>query len=311
MTGAAGFIGSHLCHELAGRGDSVDAVDVFTDYYDPALKRRNAEAFAGHDAVRLIEQDLAVADLDELFDGADAVIHLAGQPGVRLSWAQHFDVYVERNIIVSQRVLEAARRTHLPRLVLASSSSVYGNAPAYPTSEESPTRPFSPYGVTKLAMEHLAWSYADNWGVPVVALRYFTVYGPRQRPDMGMNRFIARVAAGEPIQVYGDGEQIRDFTYVSDVVAATIAAALLDVVTPTVLNIAGGSSTTVSNVLRLIGEHVGAEVLIEHVEEQPGDVRVTGGVIDRATRMLGWRPTVTLEEGLKRQVAHQLATIGS
>ena len=160
-------------------------------------------------------------------------------------------------------------------------------------------------------MEHLAWSYADNWDVPVVALRYFTVYGPRQRPDMGMNRFIASVAAGRPIQVYGDGEQIRDFTYVTDVVAATIGAATADVATPTVLNVAGGSSTTVSNVLRLIGEHVGAEVLTEHVAEQPGDVRVTGGVIERAVRTLGWQPTVPLEEGLKRQVEQQLTATES
>jgi nucleoside-diphosphate-sugar epimerase len=229
---------------------------------------------------------------------------------VRLSWSDGFDRYVERNVLASQRVLESVRRTAAPRLVLASSSSVYGNAAVYPTTEESPTRPFSPYGVTKLAMEELAWSYVDNWQVPVVALRYFTVYGPAQRPDMGMHRFIAHAAAGEPLPVYGDGEQVRDFTYVSDVARATIAAATVDLPPGTLLNVAGGSSTTVNSVLGLVSECVGREIVRHRMPEQPGDVRATGGTIDRARRLLHWAPEMPLAEGVKRQVVHQLGPSG-
>jgi nucleoside-diphosphate-sugar epimerase len=192
-------------------------------------------------------------------------------------------------------------------VVLASSSSVYGNAPVYPTTEDSPTRPFSPYGMTKRAMEDLAGAYVANWGLPVVVLRYFTVYGPAQRPDMGMHRFIAHIAAGEPVPVYGDGEQIRDFTYVSDVARATLAASTADLEAGTLLNVAGGSSSTVNTVLRLVSECVGCEAVPHHLPEQPGDVRTTGGTIDRARRLLGWEPEVPLAEGIKRQVAYQLA----
>ena len=306
VTGSAGFIGGHVCTELLERGHDVVGIDAFTDYYDPSLKRANADWLAARPGYHGIELDLAKGELDEFIDGADAVIHLAGQPGVRLSWADSFHVYVERNITASQRLLEAARRTAVPRLVLASSSSVYGNAPAYPTTEDSPTRPFSPYGVTKLAMEHLARAYAENWGVPVVVLRYFTVYGPAQRPDMGMHKFISQAAAGEPVVVYGDGEQVRDFTYVSDVAAATIAAATAEVPAASVFNVAGGSSSTVNNVLRLVSENVGNDVISRQAPEQPGDVRITGGAIDHARRLLNWEPAVPLEEGIKRQVVHQL-----
>lgn len=306
VTGSAGFIGRHVCAELLERGHDVVGIDAFTDYYDTSLKRANAHWLAMRPGYHGVELDLATDGLEGVFEDADAVIHLAGQPGVRLSWADYFHVYVERNITASQRVLETTRRTGVPRLVLASSSSVYGNAPEYPTTEDSPTRPFSPYGVTKLSMEQLAWTYAENWGVPVVVLRYFTVYGPSQRPDMGMHRFIARMAAGEPVVVYGDGEQVRDFTYVADAAAATVAAATSDVPMGSVINVAGGSSSTVNNVLRLVAESVGREVATRREPEQPGDVRITGGAIDRARRILRWEPAVPLEEGIKRQVVHQL-----
>jgi len=308
VTGAAGFIGSHVCDELLERGHDVVGIDAYTDYYDVAMKRRNTADLSRHRSFRAVEHDLRVSGLVELLDGADVVVHLAGQPGVRLSWADHFHIYVERNITASQRLLEAARHAGVPRLVLASSSSVYGNATAYPTSEESATRPFSPYGVTKLAMENLAWSYAENWQLPVVILRYFTVYGPRQRPDMGMHRFITNAAQGEPLVVYGDGEQIRDFTYVSDAAMATIAASTADLAPSTVLNVAGGASATVNEVLRLVSEHVGKDLLVHRMPEQPGDVRITGGAIDRARRLLDWEPAVPLEEGIKRQVVHRVGT---
>lgn len=306
VTGAAGFIGRHVCSELLQDGHEVVGVDAFTDYYDPSVKRANAAWLERYDRYRGVELDLVTGAVDELFDGAAAIIHLAGQPGVRLSWADGFQRYVERNITASQRVLESARRAGVPRLVLASSSSVYGNASSYPTTEDSPTRPFSPYGVTKLAMEELAGAYVENWRLPVVALRYFTVYGPAQRPDMGMHRFIAHAASGTPVPVYGDGQQVRDFTYVSDVARATIAAATADLGPGTVLNVSGGSSTTVNGVLQLVSECVGREIVRRQMPEQPGDVRATGGAIDRARRLLRWEPEMPLPEGVKRQVVHQL-----
>jgi UDP-glucuronate 4-epimerase len=306
VTGSAGFIGRHLVGALLAGGNDVVGVDSYTDYYDPARKRANTAALAEHDRFTALERDLVVDPVDDLVDGVDAVVHLAGQPGVRLSWAAGFGVYVDRNVNASQRLLEAAHRTRVPRLVLASSSSVYGNADTYPVTEESPTRPFSPYGVTKLAMEHLAGAYVENWSVPAVMLRYFTVYGPAQRPDMAMHRFIERAAAGEPVPVYGDGKQVRDFTYVGDVAAATVAASTADLAPGTVLNIAGGSSATVEDVLALVGDAVGREVVVERLAPQPGDVRVTGGAIDRARRLLGWAPEVSLESGIARQAAHHL-----
>jgi UDP-glucuronate 4-epimerase len=307
VTGSAGFIGRHVCTALLAEGHEVVGVDAYTDYYDPVRKRANTAWLSSRDQFTPVELDLVTEPLDDLIEGCAAVIHLAGQPGVRLSWAEGFDTYVDRNVNASQRLLESARRTRVPRLVFASSSSVYGNAATYPVSEDSPTRPFSPYGVTKLAMEHLAGAYVENWQVPVVMLRYFTVYGPAQRPDMAMHRFIDRVAAGEPVPVYGDGRQVRDFTYVGDVATATTAAACEDLAPGTVMNIAGGSSATVTDVLALVGDSVGRPVVVDRLPPQPGDVRTTGATIERACRLLGWAPEVTLEAGVAKQVAHQLA----
>ncbi|HEU0170735.1 MAG TPA: NAD-dependent epimerase/dehydratase family protein [Acidimicrobiales bacterium] len=306
MTGAAGFIGRHLSSGFLAGGHEVVGVDSYTDYYDPARKRANAAWLAAHDGFTEVERDLVTDPIDEILDGADAVVHLAGQPGVRLSWADGFGTYVDRNVGASQRLLEAARRTRVPRLVLASSSSVYGNAADCPVSEDAPTRPFSPYGVTKLAMEHLAGAYVENWKLPVVMLRYFTVYGPAQRPDMAMHRFIERVGAGEPVPVYGDGQQVRDFTYVGDAAAATVAAADTDLAPGTVLNVAGGSSATINDVLDLVSRCVGREVVVDRLPPQPGDVRVTGGAIDRARALLRWAPEVSLDDGVSHQVAHQV-----
>jgi nucleoside-diphosphate-sugar epimerase len=310
VTGSAGFVGSHVCDALLARGDEVDGVDAFTDYYDPAVKRANTASLARHEGFRGFELDLARVDLDRVLDGvltgADAVIHLAAQPGVRLSWSEGFALYVERNISASQRLLEAARRTRVPRLVLASSSSVYGNPTGRPITEDAPTRPFSPYGVTKLAVEQLAAAYGANWGVSTVVLRYFTLYGPGQRPDMALHRFIGAVAAGRPVTVYGDGEQVRDFTYVSDAAAATLAAIDADVAPASVFNVAGGSPATVNDLLRQVSEHVGRPPITRHLAAQAGDVRATHGSIARARRELGWQPEVSLDDGVKRQVVHQL-----
>jgi UDP-glucuronate 4-epimerase len=306
VTGSAGFVGAHVCEALLERGHEVDGLDAFTDYYDPSIKRANAARLGRHHGFQGLELDLARSDLDDIVAGADAVIHLAAQPGVRLSWSKGFAVYVERNISASQRLLEAARRTRVPRLVLASSSSVYGNATEPPIGENAPTRPFSPYGVTKLAVEHLAYAYGANWGLSTVVLRYFTVYGPGQRPDMALHRFIAAVAAGRPVPVYGDGEQVRDFTYVSDAAAATVAAVEADVAPAAVFNVAGGSPTTVNDILSLVSEHVGRPLIPRHLPAQAGDVRATHGAVDRARAALGWQPEVSLDDGVKLQVAHQL-----
>lgn len=311
VTGSAGFIGRHVCAELLEGGHAVLGVDAFTDNYDPAIKRASAAWLGSFPGFRALDLDIERADLNSIFDGCDVIIHLAGQPGVRLSWANDFDVYVQRNITASQRVFEAALRTAVGRIVLASSSSVYGNASGYPTNEDSPTRPFSPYGVTKLAMEQLASAYAENWGLPVVVLRYFTVYGPGQRPDMAIHRFIEHAATGKPVTVYGDGEQIRDFTYVADVASATVAAANADVPAASVYNIAGGSSATINRVVQLVSQNVGRELLKRYAPAEPGDVRITGGSIDRAREKLAWEPAVPLDEGIKRQVAHQLGENGN
>jgi UDP-glucuronate 4-epimerase len=305
VTGSAGFIGHQLCQTLLEQGCAVDGVDAFTDNYNPVLKRTNAAQSLRRERYRGLELDLATAPIDDVLAGADAVVHLAGQPGVRRSWAD-FSIYVERNVSASQYLLEAARRTRVPRVVLASSSSVYGDPAELPTPEDAPTNPLSPYGVTKLAMEHLASAYAATWGLPVVILRFFTVYGPGQRPDMSLHRFIAAVAAGEPVMVYGDGTQVRDFTYISDAVEAAIAAALADVAPGSVLNVAGGSPATVLDALRIVSEHVRRPARVRHLPEQPGDVRLTSGSIERARRVLGWRPQVGLDEGIKQQVVHQL-----
>jgi len=306
VTGCAGFIGSHLSEALLAAGHEVVGIDSITDYYDVGIKRASLKLLGEQASFTFVEADMCTADLAELLDGASVVYHLAGQPGVRLSWSEQFPDYVGRNVIATQRLLEAARRNPPDRVVFASSSSVYGNAAQYPTTEEALPQPHSPYGVTKLAAEHLCGLYAANWGVPTVALRYFTVYGPRQRPDMGLNRFIQAVRRGDPVPLFGDGEQIRDFTFVSDVVAANIAAGAADVAPGTVVNIAGGEPVTVNQLLGLLESAAGTSVAVERLPEQAGDTRQTGGAIDRASQLLGWSPQVDVAAGVAAQYAWQV-----
>lgn len=303
VTGAAGFVGSHLAERLVEAGWSVRGVDCFTDYYDPALKQSNISAVMQRSEFTLVEADLLTADLEPLLDGVEVVFHLAGQPGVRLSWAQGFRTYNELNVNVTQRLLEAVRDTPLHRFVYASSSSIYGQATVAPTPEDHSTRPFSPYGVTKLAGELLCTAYAANFGVPTACPRYFTVYGPRQRPDMALNRMIGGALRGDAFPLFGTGEQIRDFTFVGDVVEATYLSAVADLAPGTVLNVAGGSSTRLIDLVELVGDALGEAVRIDWRPAEAGDVFRTGGSIERAGALLGWSPKVSLAEGVRQQVA--------
>jgi nucleoside-diphosphate-sugar epimerase len=302
VTGAAGFVGSHLCEALTARGDTVTGVDCFTGYYDIGQKRANADAVRASGA-ELVELDLRTGDARALLEGADVVYHQAGQPGVRLSWSTGFAAYVEHNVLVTQRLLEAARDARLARFVYASSSSVYGNQPRYPTRETDLPAPHSPYGVTKLAAEHLCGLYAANWGVPTVSLRYFTVFGPRQRPDMAIHRLCEAALGHGTFPRYGDGMQVREFTFVADVVAANIAAADREVTPGTFLNVAGGAEIRLCDLIEVVGELAGRAVPVEVNDPMPGDSRRNGGAIDRARDLLEWAPAVSLRDGITAQLA--------
>jgi len=311
VTGAAGFVGSNLARQLLRDGHEVVGIDVLTDYYEVSIKRGNLASIPAT-GFTFVEADLNTVDLTALLADVDWIFHQAGQPGVRMSWGQDFAIYVRQNIEATQRLLEAAKDApNLKRLVYASSSSIYGNAERYPTSEEDRPQPVSPYGVTKLAAEHLCSLYASNFGVPTVSLRYFTVYGPGQRTDMAFTRFVRAAVLDELISIYGTGEQIRDFTFVDDVVAANIAAASTDAVPPgTVLNVAGGSNVSVLDTLRILSDLNGKPLRVEHTESVKGDVFRTGGDTTKITGLLGWTPTVTIEEGLARHLAWARETFG-
>ncbi len=310
ITGAAGFIGSHLSERLLGEGVEVRGVDRLSSYYDPALKRANLEALERLPGFEALEGDLNELDPTELLAGVDVVFHLAGQPGVRVSWGSEFRVYLDDNVLSTQRLLEAARMVDLERFVLASSSSIYGDAESFPTREDATPAPVSPYGVTKLAAEHLCRLYAANFGVPAVALRYFTIFGPRQRPDMAFQRFLNAALDGEPIEVFGDGLQERDFTYVADAVAATVAAGERGRA-GAVYNIAGGNSATVLDVIAAIAELLGSPPSVEHRGAIAGDARKTGASVELAAEELGYAPTVSLVEGLGRQLEQVKAARGA
>lgn len=301
VTGAAGFIGSHLAEALLAAGHEVVAVDCLTDYYDPALKEENAR---GLDLLRL---DLAEEELD--LQGVDGVFHLAGQPGVRASFGPDFRLYVRHNLVATQRVAEAAAAGGV-RLLFASSSSVYGEAERYPTPEEVSPRPVSPYGVTKLACEHLLAAYAAGRGLDWVCLRYFTVFGPRQRPDMAFARLLAALARGVPFDVYGDGRQSRGFTYVADAVAATVAA-MERAPAGAVYNVGGGVEATLLEAVAAAERAAGRALQVRFLPPAPGDVRRTAADTSRIRRELGWAPTVSLEEGLAAQWQWASARVGA
>lgn len=301
ITGAAGFIGSHLAEACLARGWDVTAIDSLTTYYSPTDKVRNSEAFASHPNCLYLEQDLLDVDLESLVRDVQVVYHLAAQAGVRASWGQGFDTYTQLNVTVLQRLLEASRNaTNLSKFVFASSSSVYGDAEALPTSEDQILRPISPYGATKALGEHLCYLYFRAFGLPTVALRYFSVFGPRQRPDMGFHRLIEAGISGAAFPLYGDGTQTRDFTYVSDIVNATLSAAER-APDGAVLNIGGGARISMIDAIDIIKQSFPA-LRIDQLASGRGDARDTGADIARAEALIGYKPEFTVKTGLEQQM---------
>jgi UDP-glucuronate 4-epimerase len=301
VTGAAGFVGSSLVERALRDGHSVVGIDALTDYYDVALKETNLQRIASANFT-LVREDINNVDLSALFDGVDVVFHQAGQPGVRKSWGKDFATYTTQNILATQKLLEQAKKSpELKRFVYASSSSIYGNAASYPTLETDRPEPISPYGVSKLAAEHLCTLYGKNFGVPTTSLRYFTVFGPRQRPDMAFTRFLQAALNGTEITVFGTGEQIRDFTYIQDVVDANFLAADSETAAGSIYNVAGGSNVSVNEVLDTIRRISGAALNVRRIDPVPGDVWRTGGSSERIRGELGWKPKYSVEEGLRAQ----------
>jgi nucleoside-diphosphate-sugar epimerase len=302
VTGVAGFIGSNLAEKLLEQGDQVIGIDQFNDYYDPSLKRKNAHILAKYPEFKLIEADIQALDWRQLLQGVEVLFHQAAQAGVRASWGDGFRQYTERNINATQIILEAAKETpSLQRMVFASTSSVYGNAETMPTPETLCPQPVSPYGITKLAAERLCWLYHQNFNVPVTALRYFTVYGPRQRPDMAFHKFFQAAIAGKPIGIYGDGKQTRDFTFISDAVAANLAAAVVPEAVGEVFNIGGGSRVVLLDVLDTMEKVIGKPIKRSHQGLARGDARHTAADVTKARTILGYNPQVSLAEGLAQE----------
>lgn len=302
VTGAAGFIGSHLVEESLRRGWDVVAVDSLTTYYSPTAKVRNADNFRRHHRCTYLEQDILDLDLVSLLDGVSVVFHLAAQAGVRASWGQSFDVYTQLNITVLQRLLEASREAEIDKFVFASSSSVYGDAETLPTPEDMMLRPVSPYGATKALGEHLTYLYFRNYAVPTVNLRFFSVYGPRQRPDMAFHRAIESALSGTEFRLFGDGNQTRDFTFVADIVQGAISAAT-DAPSGTTYNLGGGSNVSMLDVLAVIDEEVGGSLRFTHDPGQRGDARNTAADLTAAHRDLAYEPAWDIRRGLREQVA--------
>lgn len=304
VTGAAGFVGSSISDTLLEAGHEVVGIDCFIDYYPREMKERNLENARSHDKFQFVEQNLLSADLDSLLEGADWIFHQAAQAGVRASWGGSFSIYTDNNVLATQMLLEAAKRERaaktLKKFVYASSSSVYGSAEVLPTTEQVLPCPVSPYGVSKLAAEHLVGLYDKEFDVPTVSLRYFTVFGPRQRPDMAFHRFIKAGILDEPITVYGDGEQSRDFTFIGDIVKANIRAAEVES-RGEVLNIGGGSRVTLNQTIGVIEDVLGKKLAVDRRERQHGDARHTGADTSRAKSVLDFAPKYPLEKGLSAE----------
>jgi UDP-glucuronate 4-epimerase len=307
VTGCAGFIGSHLTESLLEDGYEVVGIDCFNANYGRRDKLRNLERARSWDNFDFVPIDLARGDLEEFVAECDLVFHLAAEPGVRASWGDRFETYVRNNVIATQHMLDASRAFPGKRFVYASSSSIYGQAETFPTSEDVVPKPFSPYGVTKLTAEHLCHAYFENFGVDAVALRYFSVYGPRQRPDMAFSIFCSAILDDEPVSVFGGGTQTRDFTYVSDVVAATRQAATLPNLGGEVFNIGGGSQISLNDAIAVIEKLAGRSLRVSRRPAEAGDVKHTGAATAKAEAALGLDGRVQLEDGLAKQFQWSLS----
>jgi UDP-glucose 4-epimerase len=313
VTGCAGFIGSQVTEALLARGDQVVGVDCFNDNYGRPQKLRNLRHFYDWDDFEFVPVDLARGDLEALTADRDAVFHLAAEPGVRSSWGTRYAQYVQNNVIATQHLLEALKERDDVRLVNASSSSVYGDAEQRPTPETAPVQPMSPYGQTKLAAEHLCSLYTANYGLDAVSLRYFTVFGPRQRPDMAFNIFCRAAIEGKPIRVFGDGRQTRDFSYVGDVVAATVGAASAELGdgAPRVFNIGGGTPASIRDVLEMIESLAGRPLDVDYLDQELGDVRDTAADTTLARKHLGFDPQTSLQTGVQAEFEWVAGTIAA
>lgn len=300
VTGSAGFIGSHLSRRLLAEGYEIIGLDCFSDFYPRWIKERNLAPLQGKKGFRLVEADILALDLAKILSGVEAVFHLAAQAGVRTSWGENFFLYVKNNIQATQSLLEAAKALALQKFIYASSSSVYGLTPILPMSETNPLIPLSPYGVTKLAAEHLALLYWKNFAVPTVSLRFFTVYGPGQRPDMAFHKFFRSIAEGKPATIFGDGKQTRDFTYIDDIIEACLAA--LERGRPgETYNVGGGHQEMLVETFPLLEEICSKKINILWVEKQKGDVSETLADITKARRELDYSPRTALREGLREE----------
>lgn len=301
VTGAAGFIGSHLAERLVRDGHDVIGVDCFTDYYPRVYKQSNLETVLASPRFQLREVDLLQVDLVQLLDGIDYIFHEAAQAGVRACWGDNFQVYVDNNILATQRLLEACRQSKPKKLIYASTSSIYGHAESDSTPETAMPRPISPYGVSKLAGEHLCRLYAANFQIPILILRYFTVYGPRQRPDMAFHIFVKAMLQKQEISIFGDGNQSRDFTYIDDAVEANILAMQSDVTGET-FNIGGGSRVTMNETLALLQEIAGVKPPVRYREKLKGEALRTAADISKAAKILRYEPKHGLRGGLTKEV---------
>lgn len=304
VTGVAGFVGSNIATRLLASGHSVVGIDSLTDYYDVRLKESNLMRNSTHPNFEFHRGDISEIQLDVIFEDVNSVFHQAGQPGVRKSWGAEFGIYADANIVGTQRLLEAAKESSsLQKFVYASSSSIYGDAESFPTHEGALPKPISPYGVSKLAGEHLVTLYGKNFNVPTVSLRYFTVYGPGQRPDMAFTRFLTSAMKNSQISIFGDGEQVRDFTFIEDVVRANIQVAATETEPGSIFNVAGGSSVSINEVLKTVSNIHGAPLDVKYLPSVSGDVLRTGGSTKTIEKIVGWQSETNLDHGLEQQYA--------
>lgn len=300
VTGAAGFIGSHLCRRLLKEGYTVVGVDSFTDYYPRWIKEQNVKSLKKEKNFQFMEEDLNELDLKNTLGKIDCVFHLAAQAGVRMSWGENFSAYSKNNIEATQKLLEASRDSRLTKFIYASSSSVYGRCPDLPMKETSPLFPFSPYGVTKLAAEHLCYLYHTNYGTPTVSLRFFTVYGPGQRPDMAFHKFFKCISEDKNISIYGDGNQTRDFTYIDDIIEANHAS-IEKGKAGEIYNIGGGNRNKLNDIIPLLEEICRKKTKLSYQEEHKGDVLHTYASIEKARAGIDYSPQTRLQDGLKEE----------